>query len=198
MAGLGELFATFAKIGLFTFGGGYAMISMIEHECVERRAWIEHDDMVNVTLMAESTPGPIAINCATFVGQRQAGLPGAAVATLGMVVPSFAIIFAISMFLDDFMKFEVVANAFSGIKIAVGILIVDAAVTMIQKMKKKAFPLAVVLCACSVMLLSNALELHIPSVALLLVAAAVGIVLFAVRSAGKGSGESQPREEGAR
>ena len=198
MAGLGELFATFAKIGLFTFGGGYAMISMIEHECVEKREWIEHDDMINVTLMAESTPGPIAINCATFVGQRQAGLAGAAVATLGMVVPSFAIIFAISMFLDDFMKFEVVANAFSGIKIAVGILIVDAAITMIQKMKKKAFPLAVMLCACSVMLLSNALELHIPSIALLLVAAAVGIVFFAVRNAGKSPGEPHPKEESSR
>ena len=180
---LADLFTTFAKIGLFTFGGGYAMISMIEHECVENKGWIDHDDMLNVTLMAESTPGPIAINCATFVGFRQAGLAGAAIATLGMALPSFIIIFAISMFLDDFLQFEIVAHAFAGIKIAVGILIVDAAVTMIAKMKKAAFPLAVMLCACAVMLVSDAFDLHVSSVTLLLVAAAVGIVAFAVRNA---------------
>ena len=93
-----ELFLTFAKIGLFTFGGGYAMISMIENACVENKKWISHDDMMNITVIAESTPGPIAINCATFVGYKQRGLIGAIVATMGIVFPSFAIIFPVFMF----------------------------------------------------------------------------------------------------
>ena len=90
---LWELFITFARIGLFTFGGGYAMISLIENACVENKRWITHDEMMTVTVVAESTPGPIAINCATYVGYRQKGLPGAAAATVGMVLPSFCIIF---------------------------------------------------------------------------------------------------------
>ena len=90
---ISELFLTFAEIGLFTFGGGYAMIPMIEHSCVEKKKWISHDDMMNITIIAESTPGPIAINCATFVGYKQKGLSGAIAATIGLVLPSFIIIF---------------------------------------------------------------------------------------------------------
>ena len=99
-----DLFLTFAKIGLFTFGGGYAMIAMIEHNCVEKKQWITHDEMMNVTVIAESTPGPIAINCATFTGYKKAGFSGALAATLGMVLPSFAVIYLISMFLDNFLE----------------------------------------------------------------------------------------------
>ena len=121
-----ELFFTFVKIGLFTFGGGYAMISMIENNCVEKKAWITHDEMMDVTVIAESTPGPIAINCATFTGYKKAGFLGALVATLGIVVPSFIVIFLISMFLDNFLEITIVANAFKGIKVGVGLLIIDA------------------------------------------------------------------------
>lgn len=126
-----ELFFTFVKIGLFTFGGGYAMISMIENNCVEKKAWITHDEMMDVTVIAESTPGPIAINCATFTGYKKAGFLGALVATLGIVVPSFIVIFLISMFLDNFLEITIVANAFKGIKVGVGLLILDAAITWI-------------------------------------------------------------------
>ncbi|MCR5375145.1 MAG: chromate transporter, partial [Lachnospiraceae bacterium] len=88
MSVLIELFMTFAKIGLFTFGGGYAMISIIEDICVEKKNWITHDEMMNITVIAESTPGPIAINCATYVGYKKGKLPGAILATLGVAVPS--------------------------------------------------------------------------------------------------------------
>ena len=132
-----DLFLTFAKIGLFTFGGGYAMISLIENSCVEKKGWITHDEMMNVTVIAESTPGPIAINCATFVGYKQKGMIGAIAATIGMVLPSFSIIFLISMFLDNFLEIVWIAHAFMGVKIAVGILILDAAIKMIRKMQKK-------------------------------------------------------------
>ena len=107
-----ELFLTFLKIGLFTFGGGYAMISIIENNCVEQKKWISHDEMMDITVIAESTPGPIAINCATFVGYKIAGMLGAVAATLGVVLPSFVIIFVISTFLDNFLEIPFIANAF--------------------------------------------------------------------------------------
>ena len=136
---LTELFLTFARIGLFTFGGGYAMISLIERCCVEQKQWITHDEMMNVTVIAESTPGPIAINCATFVGYKQKGLPGAVAATIGMVLPSFCIIFLISVYLDGFLEIAWIAHAFMGIKIAVGLLILDAAIKMIRRCRRSRY-----------------------------------------------------------
>ena len=99
-----ELFLIFAKIGLFTFGGGYAMISLIENNCVEKKKWITHDEMMNITVIAESTPGPIAINCATYVGYKKAGITGAIISTLGIVLPSFIIILLISALLKMLLK----------------------------------------------------------------------------------------------
>ena len=178
-----DLFLTFAKIGLFTFGGGYAMISMIENNCVERKQWITHDEMMNVTVIAESTPGPIAINCATFTGYKKAGFIGALVATLGIVVPSFVVIYLISMFLDNFLELTIIANAFKGIKIAVGILILDAAVTMIKKMQKKKLPRAIMLCSCVVMLFINIFAWNFSSISLMLIAAAVSLTNFILNGA---------------
>lgn len=173
-----SLFLTFAKIGLFTFGGGYAMISLIEHICVEKKRWITHDEMMNLTVIAESTPGPIAINCATYVGYKKKGMAGALAATVGMILPSFCIIFLISALLDNFLQITWVAHAFWGIKIAVGILIVDAALKMIRKMQKKRLPCAIMICAFVVMLLSNRFALHISSITLMLIAAAVSLAVF--------------------
>lgn len=178
-----DLFLTFAKIGLFTFGGGYAMISMIENNCVERKQWITHDEMMNVTVIAESTPGPIAINCATFTGYKKAGLIGALVATLGIVVPSFVVIYLISMFLDNFLELTIIANAFKGIKIAVGILILDAAVTMIKKMQKKKLPRAIMLCSCVIMLFVNIFAWNFSSISLMLIAAAISLTIFILNGA---------------
>ena len=178
-----DLFLTFAKIGLFTFGGGYAMISMIENNCAERKQWITHDEMMNVTVIAESTPGPIAINCATFTGYKKAGLIGALVATLGIVVPSFVVIYLISMFLDNFLELTIIANAFKGIKIAVGILILDAAVTMIKKMQKKKLPRTIMLCSCVVMLFINIFAWNFSSISLMLIAAAVSLTIFILNGA---------------
>ena len=134
-----ELFLTFMKIGLFTFGGGYAMISLIEDICVEQKKWITHDQVMNVAVVAESTPGPIAINCATYVGYLCHGFRGAVVTTLGVILPSFVIIFCISRFLDQFLEIAIIANAFRGIKLAVGILILNAGLNMLKKMKKRPF-----------------------------------------------------------
>ena len=180
-----DLFLTFAKIGLFTFGGGYAMISLIENDCVEKKKWITHDEMMDVTVIAESTPGPIAINCATYVGYKKGRLPGAIIATLGIVLPSFIIIFLISKFFDRFLEITWVANAFRGIKIAVGILIVDAAVKMLIKMKKKPMPMIMVVCSAVAMILISIFSVNISSMVLMIVSAFIGIVVFIIGSHAK-------------
>lgn len=178
-----DLFLTFAKIGLFTFGGGYAMISMIENNCVERKQWITHDEMMNVTVIAESTPGPIAINCATYTGYKKAGVTGALAATFGIVLPSFVVIYLISMFLDNFLELTIIANAFKGIKIAVGILILDAAITMIKKMHKKKLPRTIMVCSCIAMLCINIFAWDFSSISLMLIAAVVSLTIFVVNGA---------------
>ena len=175
-----DLFLTFAKIGLFTFGGGYAMIAMIENDCVERKKWITHDEMMNITVIAESTPGRIAINCATFTDYRQAGFSSALFATLGIVTPSFAVIYLISMFLDNFLELTLIANAFKGIKIAVGILILDAAVTMIRKMPGRKLPRAIMVCSCAAMLCVNFFAWNFSSIRLMLIAALVSLSIFII------------------
>ena len=177
---LPELFLTFMKIGMFTFGGGYAMISVVENACVEDKHWITHDDMMNITVIAESTPGPIAINCATFVGYKKRGLIGAAVATTGMILPSFLIIYLVARFLDSFLEISWIAHAFEGIKLAVGILIIDAGVKMLKQIPAKPVPRMVMACAFSAMLLIDILALRISSIALLLIAAAVSLGLFTI------------------
>lgn len=182
-----ELFLTFAKIGLFTFGGGYAMISMIEHACVDSKQWVSHDDMMNITVIVESTPGPIAINCATFVGYKQKGVVGAIAATLGIVLPSFIVIYLIAMLLDNFLEIAVIANAFKGIKLAVGILILDAAMKIIKKMSKKAVPRTIMVCAAVLMMVINVLALNFTSVSLMLVAGIVSLCIFVVKDGKEGT-----------
>ena len=176
-----DLFLTFAKIGAFTFGGGLAMISIIENKCVEQKKWITHDEMMNMTIIAESTPGPIAINCATYTGYKKAGFLGAAFATLGMVLPSFFIIYLISVFLDNFLDYTIVAKAFSGIKIAVGILILDAGINMVKKMKKNALTLILMIGSFVAMLGVNILAWNFSSVTLMLISAFISLNVFLIK-----------------
>ena len=183
-----DLFLTFAKIGLFTFGGGYAMIAMIENNCVERKQWITHDEMMNITVIAESTPGPIAINCATYVGYKKAGIIGAIISTLGIVLPSFAVIYSISMFLDNFMEITIIANAFKGIKVAVGFLIFNTAITMIKKIPKKILPKTFMICSFVIMLIINIFSLNFSSIGLMLIAGVISLVIFMVKGTPKTDG----------
>lgn len=177
-----DLFLTFAKIGAFTFGGGYAMISLLDHECVENKQWITSDELMDVTVVAESTPGPIAINCATYTGFKKAGLPGAIIATLGMVLPSFLIILIVSVFFENLLAYPLVANAFNGIRIAVAILITQAAVKMIRKMLKKTpnKPMSIAFIAVffAVVLLLDLMGIHFSTIYLMLIAGVLGFCLF--------------------
>lgn len=188
---LAELFLTFAKIGFFTFGGGYAMIPMIENSFVENKKWITHDEMMNVTVIAESTPGPIAINCATFVGYKKAGFLGAVIATLGIVVPSFAVIYLISMCLDSFLEITFIANAFKGIKIAVGILILDAGITMVKKMHKKVLPGVIMVCSFIAMFAINIFTWNFSSISLMLIATVISLAIFIVKGAPEQKGDAK-------
>ena len=178
---LWELLLHFAKIGFFTFGGGYAMISLITDTCVNRKHWINDEEMMNVTVIAESTPGPIAINCATYVGYKMAGFAGAVVATLGIVLPSFCVIYVISSFLDGFLEYSLIAKAFQGIKVGVGVLILDAGINMLKKMPKNPLPRIISGCAFTAMLLINVFSLNISSISLMLLAAVVSLSIFLVK-----------------
>lgn len=138
-----QLFLTFFKIGAFTFGGGYAMIPLIQRETVENKHWITDDDILEIVAIAESTPGPIAINSSTFVGYRVAGFLGAFSGTLGMVLPSFAIILALSHVLSAFQDNPTVQYAFWGIRAGVLALILKALLTMYRQTKKNVVSYAV-------------------------------------------------------
>ncbi len=133
---LGKVFATFFKIGAFTFGGGYAMIPLIQREAAERHGWVTEDDILDIIAIAESTPGPIAINSATFVGYRACGVLGSVAATLGVVLPSFVLIFAISFVLRQFQEIKAVQYAFQGIRAGVLALLCKALWGMYKKNKK--------------------------------------------------------------
>ena len=133
---LWQVFLTFFRIGAFTFGGGYAMIPLIQHEAVEKRKWVTDEDILDIVAIAESTPGPIAINSATFVGYRAAGVMGSAFATLGVVLPSFVIILALSFVLTQFQEVKYVQYAFRGIQAGVMALLFKALWTMYKKAPK--------------------------------------------------------------
>ena len=131
-----NLFFTMLKIGLFTFGGGYAMLALIENEFVSKKGWIDKDEFLDLVAIAESTPGPIAINAATYIGYKQCGVGGSLAATVGVCIPSFVIIYTISLFLDVFLSLKLVAAAFRGIQVCVIYLILSAGIKMLKQMKK--------------------------------------------------------------
>jgi chromate transporter len=175
-----DLFFTFAKIGLFTFGGGYAMIAMIENNCVERKKWITHDEMMNVTVIAESTPGPIAINCATYLGYKHLGVLGSLMATVGVVIPSFVIIFTISLFFDAFLSFTIVEYAFRGIQACVIYLIFSAGLKMLKSMKKSAFTISIVTSVALCMLVLSLFAIKFSTIFYILICGLLGIFVYLI------------------
>lgn len=174
------LFVSFFKIGLITFGGGYAMIAIIESELVEKKKWIEKTEFLDVIAIAESTPGPIAINSATFIGYKRGGFWGSFFATLGVVMPSFIIIFAISFFFEKFLSLEYVGYAFKGIQACVAYLILSAGIKMFKGLKKNAFNVVLFGLTVAVMVTLDLLAVSFSSVYYILIGGAVGIVVYLV------------------
>ncbi len=166
-----SLFLTFAKIGLFTFGGGYAMIPLIQREAAEKKGWVTQEDLLDVVAIAESTPGPIAINAATFIGRKTAGVPGAVCATLGVVLPSFAIITALSFALQAFSGLKPVQYAFFGIRAGVMALILRALWTLFRACDRNAFTFALMAAAFILVCV-----LKLSSILVIVICAVLGIV----------------------
>ena len=173
-----DLFFTFFKLGLFTFGGGYAMIANIRELVLEKKGWLDDDQLMEVITIAESTPGPIAINLATFVGYRKRGFWGSLLATCGVVLPSFVIIFIISFVLEAFMSNKFVAAAFQGIQCAVAFLIIRAGWNMFKKLEKKALPLVVFCLTFGGLLLFEAFALEVSTVILILIGGIIGVIAY--------------------
>lgn len=191
-----KLFLVMFKIGLFTFGGGYAMIAIIERELVERKKWIEHDEYLDMVAIAESTPGPIAINSATYIGYKIGGVIGSIFATLGVVLPSFIIIFVISLFFDKFLEFEWVRFAFRGIQACVSYLILSAGIKMFKGLKKS--PLNLVLCVVTAgcLITLSLLAVSFSSIFYILIGGVIGLTVYLIGyiKARKKSAKSNPEK----
>ena len=193
-----KLFLVMFKIGLFTFGGGYAMISLLESELVAKRKWLENDEFINVVAIAESTPGPVAINAATYVGYKLAGVWGSLSATIAVALPSFSIIFLISLFFDAFLSLKYVAYAFDGIQVCVIFLILSAGVKMLLKLEKTVWNIAVTAVVIAVMIALSVLSIAFSSVWYILITAGLALLLYLFsyfRARRKENSEKMPDEE---
>ena len=176
-----ELFFSMLKIGLFTFGGGYAMINLLDREFVVRKKWMESEEFMDLVAIAESTPGPIAINCATYIGYKKEKFLGSVFATLGMCIPSFVIIFAISVFFDRFLEIGWVASAFRGIQVAVVFLILSAGLKMLKKIKKTPFSITVLSLTFCAMVAFSIFAVSFSSIFYILIFGGVGFLLYAIK-----------------
>ena len=173
-----SLFLTMLKIGLFTFGGGYAMIALLENEFVAKKKWIEKDKFLDMAAIAESTPGPIAINAATYIGFKNAGIVGSIIATLGICIPSFVIIYAISLFFDAFLSLTLVAYAFKGIQICVVYLILSTGLKMLKQMKKTEFNIIIILITLICMVVLSLFAVKFSTIFYILISGAFGVVVY--------------------
>ena len=173
-----SLFLTMLKIGLFTFGGGYAMIALIENEFVEKKKWLDKDEFLDVAAIAESTPGPIAINAATYIGYKNSGIIGSIIATLGICIPSFVIIYAISLFFDAFLSFTLVAYAFKGIQICVVYLILTAGLKMLKQIKKTTFNMIIISLTLICMIVFSLFAVKFSTIFYILISGACGVAVY--------------------
>lgn len=178
-----KLFFIMLKIGLFTFGGGYAMIALLENELVSKRKWLGSEEFADMVAVAESTPGPVAINSATYIGFKMGGVLGSAVATTAVCIPSFAIIYAISLFFNAFLEIKWVAAAFAGIRVCVVFLIFTAGVKMLIKMKKSLFNIIIFTATFLCMLLFSLFAISFSSVFYILISGALGLTVYLVKLA---------------
>ena len=177
-----DLFLIFAKIGLFTFGGGYGMISLIKEECAEKRNWLDDDEFINVIAVSESTPGPIAVNMATYIGFKKAGILGAIFATLGVITPSIMVLYVVSVFFKDLLKIDVVDKAFKGIRIAVGIIIVRSAISLMDHEMKttnnKKLTIFLLIIFSSVILVLYLFKIHVNTLHVIFIAFIISILIL--------------------
>ena len=176
-----KLMLIMMKTGAFTFGGGYAMISLLHTEFVERKGYLSNDEFMDVVAIAESTPGPIAINMSTYIGYKRSGFLGALLSTIGMCLPSFLIIFLISLFFNDFLEISWVANAFRGIEICVIYLILSAGIKMIRQLKKSAFNIVILVLTAVLMVAFSIFSVSFSAIFYILISGGLGLIIFLVK-----------------
>lgn len=176
-----NLFFTMLKIGLFTFGGGYAMIALLENEFISKRKWIEKDEFIDMVAIAESTPGPVAINSATYIGYKLLGFWGSFLATIAVCIPSFAIIFVISLFFDAFLTLTLVSYAFRGIQACVIYLIMSAGLKMMKDMEKNIFNIIILTVTLACMVLFSVFSVSFSSIFYIIISGFIGLFVYMIR-----------------
>lgn len=169
------------KIGLFTFGGGYAMIALLENEFVIKRKWINNDEFTDMVAIAESTPGPIAINAATYIGFKMGGVLGSILCTIAVCIPSFIIIYLISLFFNAFIGIQWVAAAFKGIQICVIFLILSAGIKMLIKIKKTVFNIIAMVATVVCMVLLSVFAVDFSSIFYILISGVLGLSIYLIK-----------------
>lgn len=186
MSKTSKLFFTFLKIGAFTFGGGYAMVALLQNEFVEEKKWVTKEEFLDMVAIAESTPGPMAVNSATYIGYRIAGAAGAAAATTAVCIPSFAVIYLISLFFDQFLSLSAVASAFKGIQVCVIYLIFSAGLKMLKELQRSAFNVIILAAVVLAVVGFSAAAVSFSSIFYILLSGSAGLLLYAVRRLHKG------------
>ena len=181
MKKLCSLFFTFLKIGAFTFGGGYAMIALLENEFITRRRWMDQEEFLDMAAIAESTPGPVAVNSATYLGYKLCGVPGAFVSTTAVCLPSFVIIYLISFFFDQFLALTLVGKAFRGIQVCVIYLIFSAGIRMLKGLKHTVFNCVILTAVICSMVVCTVLSVNFSSIFYVLICGCIGIGGFLVQ-----------------
>ena len=161
------------------------MIALLESELVEKKGWLEKDEFLDMVAIAESTPGPIAINCATYVGYKRAGVLGSAFTTLGVCLPSFIIIYVISLFLDKFLTFELVGYAFKGIQACVVYLILSAGIKMLKGMKKDVMSIVIMITVLVALVTLSVFAVNFSTIIFILISGVVGLVVYFIRASKK-------------
>ncbi len=188
-----KLFLTFFKIGLFTFGGGYAMIALLENEIIEKNKWLSSDEFYDVVAIAESTPGPVAVNMSTFLGYKKCGVLGSIFSTLGVILPSFIIIFIISLFFDAFLSLTYVQYAFKGVQACVAYLIISAGVKMIKKLKKGVLEVTLLSLSTIALLLLTLFSIKFSSIFYVLIGGAVSLTVYSINYFSKKQGKGDDK-----
>ena len=176
-----NLFFTMLKIGLFTFGGGYAMIALLENEFISKKKWMEKDEFIDIVAIAESTPGPVAINSATYIGYKILGFWGSFLATIAVCIPSFAIIFVISLFFDAFLTLTLVSCAFRGIQACVIYLIMSAGLKMMKDMEKNIFNIIILTVTLACMVLFSVFSVSFSSIFYIIISGFIGLFVYMIR-----------------
>ena len=174
------LFLTFLKLGVFSIGGGPTMLTLLQGELVERKKWINNDELMEITAIAESTPGPIAVNLATYIGYKRNGFFGALLATLGVILTPFVLMFLISLFLENVLPVEAVKYAFAGIKVGVVFLLLRVTFTLVKKIKKDWFGVTVMIVVTTAMILFTVFSVNFSAIYFILLGAALGLLIYGI------------------